>query len=56
MELAKILEKNNWAADASPYGLWAVGPEMTDGSLNILGLGRTLEDACTMALKTKEHS
>ena len=43
LESVEILTKNNWWLDRNDSGLWAVGPECEDGSMEVLGLGKTLQ-------------
>lgn len=51
-ESFRILDERNWAAEINgPGNLWAVGPEV-EGSMSVLGMGPTLEEAVEMALKS----
>lgn len=54
MNAASLLSERNWVAQTNDFGLWVVGPEIEDGSINVLGMGRTCDEACEMALRSKE--
>jgi len=45
-----------WVAQINHFGLWIVGPEIEDGAINVLGMGRTMEEAYEMAQRAKEKS
>ncbi len=53
MKTADIMEQEKWVAQTNMFGLWVVGPEI-DGLLSVLGMGRTLDEACEMAMRSKE--
>lgn len=50
------LDARDWAAEPSLNGLWAVGPEQEDGSLMVLGMAPTMEEAVEMALRSANAS
>lgn len=48
-------ETKDWVAQVNTFGLWIVGPEIEDGTINVLGMGRTKEEAFEMAQRSKEQ-
>jgi hypothetical protein len=53
-EACKVLKEKNWAAQSNWMGnLFAVGVEVEDGSLNVLGMAPTFTEAVDMALRSE---
>jgi hypothetical protein len=42
----------DWVFEVNRFGLWVVGPEMQDGAINVVGIGRTCEEAYEMAKRS----
>ncbi len=53
MNASDIMERENWVGQTNMFGLWIVGPQ-EDGLMNVKGMGRTLDEACEMAMRSKE--
>lgn len=45
-------QMNTWVAQVNHFGLWIVGPEIGDGTINVIGMGRTKEEAYEMAQRS----
>lgn len=54
-EIAKTMMDCKWSAQQNHYGLWLVGPEMSNGKVMVMGMGRTFEEAFQMAERTKDR-
>ena len=52
--MKELLDEQHWVAQTNMFGLWVVGPDMGDGIVNVLGMGKTPQEAFDMALRTKE--
>lgn len=51
-----VLGEKKWEAESSLRGIWAVGPPTHDGTLVVLGMAPTLEEAVEMALRSIAES
>ncbi len=54
-EVLHALREKNWAIRNDSPHWWLVGPETSDGMMNILGMGTTLLEAFNMAVRSDTH-
>ena len=50
--LTRQIVAHHWMMAINPLGMWVVGPVDTDGLMNILGMGRDLQEAFEMAKRS----
>lgn len=50
-EIIDVMAKHHWTAEQWPNGLWIIGPEDTEGVINVLGAGLDFMEAFNKALE-----
>lgn len=55
-ECAAIMDRHGWVAEISNSGMWMIGPQTSEGLLDVWGQGTDLREAVENALRSIEHS
>lgn len=48
-EIASVMDEKNWRVERNGFDLWVMGPVDEEGTMEVLGMGRSILEAFRMA-------